>query len=313
MTATTHLHDAPDASTRASMVGIAAGRFRMGEDRFYREERPVRTVEVEGFWIDRHPVTNRAFARFVEATGHVTLAERRPDAALYPGVDPLAVQAGSAVFRQPLRPISLRRPVWWVYVPGASWRHPEGPGSSIDSRAEHPVVHVALCDALAYATWAGATLPTEAQWEYAARGGLDHAVYAWGDELMPAGRLMANIWRGRFPAENLRSTPPGTEPVGGYPANGYGLLDMIGNVWEWTLDAFTIGEPPPECCAHGLEARTRRHVLKGGSFLCADNYCRRYRPAARMAQPADSPAANLGFRCVRPAGAARALPGEHNR
>jgi formylglycine-generating enzyme required for sulfatase activity len=180
---------------------------------------------------------------------------------------------------------------------GADWRHPDGPGSSLDGRWDHPVVHVAYADAKAYAAWRGATLPSEAQWEFAARGGLNGAAFAWGGEAMPGGRLMANIWRGCFPHENLRGRP-GTEAVGLYPANGHGLHDMIGNVWEWTDTE--ISDTAGECCGVG-GAAARRFIVKGGSFLCADNYCRRYRPAARQAQPADSTTSHIGFRCARAA------------
>ncbi len=287
---------APVAVQSRAMAWIAGGTFRMGDERFYPEEAPVRQATVDGFWIDTCPVTNTEFAIFVAATGHVTLAERVPDAAAYPGVHAAALKPGSAVFRQPRQATSLRRAIWWAWVEGADWRHPEGPGSSLDGRWDHPVVHVAHEDAAAYAAWCGKALPSEAQWECAARGGLHGAAYAWGDEAMPGGRLMANIWRGRFPHENLRGAP-GTEAVGRYPPNGHGLHDMIGNVWEWTATA--DGAVAQGCCGTGQGPR--RFVVKGGSFLCADNFCRRYRPAARQGQPADSSAAHIGFRCVRAA------------
>jgi formylglycine-generating enzyme required for sulfatase activity len=285
------------------MIRVAGGSFLMGSDRFYREERPVRPVSVEGFWIDPHPVTNAAFAQFVAATGHVTAAQRQPDPALYPDADPALLAPGSLVFRKPPGPVDLRDyRAWWDYVPGADWRHPEGPDSTLEGRGDHPVVHVAHEDACAYAAWAGKALPTEAEWEYAARGGLDGAVYAWGDEATPDGRAMANTWQGRFPWENLcEDGHEGTSPVDAFPANGYGLYDMIGNVWEWTA---TAAAPPgagqaKSCCMPGAsDPRVAAMVVKGGSHLCAPNYCLRYRPAARQAEPLDTATCHIGFRCI---------------
>lgn len=288
-------------NTPRDMVWIPTGTFRMGSDRHYPEEAPARRVTVEGFWIDRTPVTNAEFERFAAATGYLTVAERPLDVPGVPG-DP-----GSAVFCPPTRPVPVHAPdawrAWWSWVPGASWRHPEGPGTAIDDRGDHPVVHVAWEDAAAFAAWAGATLPTEADWEYAARGGLDDAEYAWGDAFTPGGQRMAKTWEGAFPHQNL--APPGQErtaPVGTFPANGYGLLDMIGNVWEWT--SCPPGRPQATasspCCGPATtpDAAPER-VVKGGSFLCAPSYCRRYRPAARLLQPIDSPTCHIGFRCAR--------------
>jgi formylglycine-generating enzyme required for sulfatase activity len=294
-------------STRlAAMTWIEGGSFTMGSDDFYPEERPARAAEVAGFWIDVTPVTNDAFAEFAAETGYLTLAERAPDPAAYPGIAPGALVPGSVVFDPPdARTATDAGVTWWRYVPGASWRAPLGLGSTVEALAEHPVVHIAYEDALAYATWAGKHLPTEAEWEYAARGGLDGAPYAWGDELHPGGRRLANVWSGEFPWRNdLADGFARTSPVGAFPPNGYGLSDMIGNVWEWTSDWYSAGGG----CACGPDAaasadladpyRIPRRVLKGGSHLCADNYCRRYRPAARIPQAIDSATSHVGFRCV---------------
>jgi sulfatase modifying factor 1 len=271
------------------MVRIEGGRFRMGSDQAYPEEGPVREVEVSGFSIDPCAVTNRDWNAFVQDTGHVTLAERAPDAADYPDADPTLLVPGSSVFVQPSRPVRLDDPYgWWAYVPGADWRHPRGPESSAKKLSKHPVVHLAYEDAATYAAWAGKELPTEAEWEYAARGGLEGAEYAWGDELNPEGRWMANTWQGDFPIRNeLLDGHEWTAPVGAFPPNGYGLYEMTGNVWEWTADDYETSD-----------GEIGRKVTKGGSFLCAPNYCRRYRPSARMAQPIDTSTCHLGFRCV---------------
>jgi formylglycine-generating enzyme required for sulfatase activity len=297
------------------MAFIPAGTFTMGSDRHYPEEAPAHRVSVGAFWIDRYAVTNADFLRFVEATGHVTSAERHVDPADYPGAKPELLVPSSVVFTKPPHRVDLRnRYNWWSYVPGADWRHPQGPGSSIEDRRDHPVVHVAFADAEAYARWAGKELPTEAEWEHAARGGLDGAEFAWGDEFMPGGRPRANTWQGEFPWQNLvEDGYEGTAPVGSFPANGYGLYDVAGNVWEWTTDWYqdhglirkaccTIDDPRGGArdASHDPRdgARIPRKVMKGGSFLCAPNYCRRYRPAARMAQPVDTATCHLGFRCI---------------
>jgi formylglycine-generating enzyme len=307
------------ARSEWGMVRIPGGCFRMGSDHHYPEEGPSRDVEVREFWIDVVPVRNRDFAEFVRASGYATLAERPPDPRDFPGALPDLLVPGSAVFVMPSAPVDLRSMTWWHYVPNASWRAPEGPGSSWEDRPDHPVVHVALEDAIAYCRWTGKTLPTEAEWEYAARGGLAGAPYAWGDVFEPYGAPMANIWSGEFPILNLKPGPPGTEPVGGYPPNGYGLLDVVGNVWEWTASVYSSpdrGIVASHCCISfpsppdGADAEPREEaivgtgrrgdfVLKGGSYLCARNYCRRYRPAARIRHPADSPAGHIGFRCVQ--------------
>jgi len=270
-------------ATAEGMVWIRGGVFQMGSDEFYPDEAPVRRVEVEGFWSAPHPVTVAQFRRFVKETGHVTVAERTPDAADYPDVDPALLVPGSLVFQRTPGPVDLDdHRAWWAYVPGADWQHPEGPGSDVYSRARHPVTHVAYADAQAYAAWAGQALPTEAEWEYAARGGLEGARFAWGDEEFPGGKAMANTWQGEFPWQNLRIDGfQGTSPWGVFPPNGYGLYDMTGNAWEWTCDR--VGE---------------RMVIKGGSHLCAPNYCLRYRPAARQSESIDTSTCHIGFRCV---------------
>ncbi|WP_418291969.1 formylglycine-generating enzyme family protein [Methylobacterium durans] len=301
------------------MVRLPGGVFGMGSDQHYPEEAPVHRVEVDGFWIDRTPVTNAEFRVFVRATGYVTMAERRPDPKDYPGALPHMLQPGSLVFKPPKGPVDLRDwSAWWRFKFGVHWRRPNGPGSSIAGLDEHPVVHVAYADAAAFAAWAGKDLPTEAEWEYAARGGLDGAAYAWGDELTPGGRHMANTWQGAFPHENRAEDGyERTSPVTAFPPNGYGLHDMIGNVWEWTSDFFAPrhpGEAPKACCVPqnprgGREdesydpaqpaIRIPRRVVKGGSHLCAPNYCRRYRPAARHPHPVDTSTSHIGFRCVK--------------
>ena len=300
------------------MVAVAGGEFLMGSDHHYAEEGPARRVSVDSFLIDRPPVTNARFARFVEATGYVTFAEIAPDPKDYPGALPEMLKPGSLVFTPPMRPVGLDNwGAWWDFSFGADWRHPCGPASSIDGLEDHPVVHIAYVDAAAYAQWAGKDLPTEAEWEFAGRGGLDGKEYAWGDELVPGGRHMANTWQGQFPHQNTAQDGfERTSPVGSYPANGFGLHDMIGNVWEWTQDFFAprhdTGQTRSCCVPHNPRGAERdasfdpcdpqiripRRVLKGGSHLCAPNYCRRYRPAARYAQPEDSSTSHVGFRCV---------------
>ena len=300
------------------MVWVPGGSFRMGSDDFYPEERPAREVSVDGFWMDRTPVTNAAFARFVRATGYVTVAERSPNPEDYPGADPALLVPGSMVFRRTDASVRLDNwTQWWHWTPGAHWRQPEGPGSSITKRKKHPVVHVAWEDARAYAEWAGKQLPTEAEWEFAARGGLDGAVFVWGNEERPDGVIMANHWQGEFPWQNdLLDGYAGTSPVGSYPANGYGLVDMAGNVWEWTEDWYSsthASESTSPCCVPvnprgaAIEdsydpaqshMQVPRKVLKGGSHLCAPNYCFRYRPAARQPQTIDTGMSHLGFRCI---------------
>jgi sulfatase modifying factor 1 len=305
----------PDTTAAESMVWLDGGTFTMGSDFDYPEEAPAHPVAVDGFWIDPHPVTNEQFTDFVEATGYVTVAERALRPEDYPGVPPELLVPGSAVFRPPPHPVDpLAAVVWWEYAPGACWRAPDGPGSSIDARPDHPVVQVCLEDALAFAAWAGKRLPTEAQWEYAARGGLERQTYSWGDGAGIEATELANVWLGEFPHENRKPHPPGPSAPGAYAPNAYGLDDMTGNVWEWTLDYFQprhAPSPASACCAPrnptgAASARAEPdaptiplHVLKGGSFLCAPNYCLRYRPAARIAHAADSASVHIGFRCVR--------------
>jgi formylglycine-generating enzyme required for sulfatase activity len=290
----------------------------MGSDRHYPEEAPAHRVTVDGFWMDRFPVTNARFRLFVRETGHVTLAELTPRAEDYPNADPELLQPGSLVFVKAAGPVDLRVfHNWWSWRRGAQWRHPYGPGSSIDGLDRHPVVHVAFADAQAYARWAGKQLPTEAEWEFAARGGLEDAEFAWGDEMTPGGRPMANTWQGEFPWQNLLEDGyEGTSPIDAFPPNGYGLHDTIGNVWEWTTDWYSPrhqGERRKACCIPrnprgGFressydpcepQSRIPRKVLKGGSHLCAPNYCRRYRPAARYPEPIDTSTCHVGFRCI---------------
>jgi formylglycine-generating enzyme required for sulfatase activity len=313
-------------------VPIPGGDFLVGSDSHYPEEAPTRRVTVDGFGIDAVPVTNREFAAFVDATGYRTVAERPLDPRHYPGAPAENLQPGSMVFTPTQGPVDLRHlSQWWRWLPGACWRAPEGPGSAVDDRADHPVVHIAHEDAAAYAAWAGARLPTEAEWEVAARGGLEGAAFTWGDEPRPGGTIMANTWDG--PDFPWRSTGESgwerTSPVGTFPANGYGLFDMAGNVWEWTDDWWSAASDAPaqaqaHCCGTARPAasaptaessmdpaqpqfRVPRKVIKGGSHLCADTYCRRYRPAARRPQPVDTGMSHTGFRCVwdDPAVAAR--------
>jgi formylglycine-generating enzyme len=282
------------------MRKVPGGSFAMGSEAFYAEEAPVRRVEVGEFLIDEHPVTVAEFRRFVKETGYVTVAERPPDAAAYPDADPAALVPGALVFRRTRGPVDLHDyRQWWAYVPGASWNRPEGPLSDTYARARHPVTQVAYEDAEAYAAWAGKALPTEAEWEYAARGGLDRAVYAWGDDPFPGGVAMANTWQGEFPWQNLATDGyVGTSPTGTFPPNGYGLFDMTGNVWEWTCDPFG-DDAAHSCCAPGGGAGgIPRRIIKGGSHLCAPNYCLRYRPAARQFEAVDTSTGHIGFRCV---------------
>jgi sulfatase modifying factor 1 len=306
------------AARDPGMVRVPGGNFRMGSDSHYPEEAPTHRVAVDGFWMDRAPITNAEFRRFVDETRHVTFAEITPKAEDYPGALPHMLRAGSLVFDSPAHAVDLRDwSQWWTFRFGANWRKPYGPGSSIKGLDDHPVVHLAYRDAAAYAAWAGKALPTEAEWEFAARGGLEEAEFAWGDELAPGGRQMANTWQGEFPHQNLSPHAyKRTTPVGAFPPNGYGLYDMIGNVWEWTTDWFAArheADAPKACCIPenprgGGEAgsydprqpqiRIPRKVIKGGSHLCAPSYCRRYRPAARHAQPVDTSTSHVGFRCI---------------
>lgn len=301
------------------MRWIPGGTFQMGADGSYPEEAPVHAVTVGGFWIDECAVTNAEFAAFVDATGYRTVAERPIDPAFYPGADPALLVPGSAVFFMPQGPARIDDiRSRWAFVPGADWRHPDGPASTIEGRAREPVVHVAFEDAEAYAAWAGKALPTEAEWEFAARGGLDGARFCWGDTFMLDGRYMANTWQGQFPYHDLGLDGfAGRAPVGAFSPNGHGLYDMAGNVWEWTTDWYSDGHPDaaaspccvprdprgaPESASYDRSqpaVRIPRKVIKGGSYLCAPNYCRRYRPAARHPQMVETATCHIGFRCVR--------------
>ena len=301
------------------MIWVEGGRFLMGSDAHYPEESPAHQVSVGGFWMDVTVVTNADFARFVAKTGYITVAERALDPLQFPDANPEMLVPGGLVFSKVRRPVELDNfRNWWSYVPGACWRHPHGPQSSLSGLAGFPVVQIAYEDALAYAKWAGKDLPTEAEWEFAARGGLDGAAYAWGDELTPAGKHLANTWQGDFPWQNLCADGfEGVAPVKSFAANRYGLYEMTGNVWEWTADWFRDRHKKPNeqkaCCMpvnprgpsveHSYDpcmprVRIPRKVLKGGSYLCAPNYCRRYRPAARYPQMIDTATCHIGFRCV---------------
>jgi formylglycine-generating enzyme required for sulfatase activity len=302
------------------MIRVPGGTFLMGSDlEPYPEEGPPHYATVDGFWIDETPVTIGQFRRFVKATGYVTVAERPLDPAEYPKLLPQELVPGSLVFHPTRGPVDLRvMHNWWSYVPGANWMRPEGPDSTTSGREYHPVVHVAWDDVVAYAAWAGKELPTEAEWEYAARGGLEGALYSWGEEFTPKGRQMANTWIGEFPWENLKSPDrQRTTPVRSYPPNGFGAYDMAGNVWEWTSDFYraNVDDAASHPCCAPMNPRVEdadgsydedepggahvpRRVIKGGSHLCAPNYCQRYRPAARQPQMVESSMSHIGFRCI---------------
>ena len=298
------------------MVWVPGGTFVMGSDNHYPEEAPAHQVTVNGFWMDKFVVTNAQFTQFVEETGHITSAERAPRAEDYPGAKPELLVPASVVFKKSAGPVDLRNHYnWWTYIPGADWRHPQGPNTSLKGLVKHPVVHVAYEDVEAYARWAGKEIPSEAEWEFASRGGLEAAEYVWGSEFTPDGKSMANTWQGEFPYQNLLEDGfEGTAPVGSFPPNGYGLYEMAGNVWEWTSDwyqdhskiAITCcasfnplgGERDESCDPQTADIPIPRKVMKGGSYLCAPNYCKRYRPAARMAQAVDTSTCHLGFRCI---------------
>jgi formylglycine-generating enzyme required for sulfatase activity len=306
-----------DAASTEGMVWVPAGTFVMGTNDGHWNASPAHAVRMDGFWIDAHEVTNAQFAAFVEATGYVTVAEKPIDPADFPPhvrahMPPGVLPASSMVFTPTDGPVRLDNEAqWWRMVEGADWRHPEGPGSSIEGRMDHPVVHVCWADAKAYADWAGKSLPTEAQWEYAARGGLSGVTYVWGDEKLPDGQWMANIWQGDFPVTNtLDDGYLTTAPVGSYPANGYGLYDMSGNVWEWCADYYSdryyarspdANPPGPARYEdHGPRAGEGMpmRIIRGGSFLCSDTYCLGYHPTARMYTTEDSATNHTGFRCV---------------
>lgn len=291
------------------LVDLPGGSFQMGSTSFYPEEAPVLDVAVGAFAIERHPVTNAQFGEFVVDTGYVTVAEQALDPALYPDLARQDLAPGAMVFRPTRGPVDLRDwRQWWDWKPGACWRYPLGPDGDCDvvtdqDQRAHPVVQVAYPDAVAYAHWAGRRLPTEAEWEYAARAGAT-TTYAWGDEVAPGGRLMANTWQGAFPWRNDGALGwVGTSPVGLFPPNGFGLMDMIGNVWEWTATKFNPRRDgngqAGNCCGPATTADPAVHqTLKGGSHLCAPEYCHRYRPAARSPQSQDTATTHIGFRCV---------------
>lgn len=307
----------PDAGSLAGMRRIAGREFLMGSEDFYPEEAPIRRAVAGDFWIDECPVTNGQFAAFVEATGYTTFAEIAPNPKDYPGMPLEMAKAGSAVFMPTVGPVPLDNPGnWWAFVFGACWRHPLGPGSDIADIMDHPAVQISYDDALAYSKWARKDLPTEAEWEFAARGGQEQQRFGWGEEERPGGRLMANYWQGEFPWRRTGQKDfDRTSPVGVFPPNPFGLYDMIGNVWEWTSDWYSelTTEPARSCCGPARarfapesesydpylpQQKIGRKVCKGGSHLCADNYCKRYRPAARHPQAIDSPTSHTGFRCV---------------
>ncbi len=300
----------PAGERTKEMVLIPGGTFWMGSETGPADSRPEHQVKVDAFWIDQHEVTNEQFARFVESTDYVTTAERTPSSDDFPGVSADQLVPGSLVFTPPLtKDPSLDQALsWWQFVPGADWRHPEGPGSGIEDRTKHPVVHVSWDDAVAYCKWAGKRLPTEAEWEYASRGGLDRKEYVWGDEEQPLGRHAANIWQGRFPHDNTKEDGfVATAPVGAFPGNGYGLYDMAGNVWEWCADwyrpdyyAHSSATNPlgPDSSYDPDEPGARKRVERGGSYLCTDAYCGSFRPARRMKTSPDTSLCHTGFRGV---------------
>jgi formylglycine-generating enzyme len=305
-------HHPPDG-----MVWIPGGEFWMGSDfPMFRDARPVHLVHVDGFFMDKTEVRNEQFERFVKATGYVTVAERAPTLEEFPGAPPENLVAGSVVFVPPSAPVPLNNHFrWWSYVHGADWRHPQGPDSGISDRMEHPVVHVAYEDVLAFAAWAGKRLPTEAEWEFAARGGLEKKAYVWGDDFETGGNAMANTFQGHFPDENTHQDGyETTAPVRSFPPNGYGLYDMAGNVWEWTADWYRpdyyeslavsgVSRNPrgPSDSVDPSEPGVKKKVHKGGSFLCTDQYCARYMPGGRGKGATDTGASHLGFRLVKDA------------
>ena len=312
-------------SAPEGMIWIPGGTFWMGcEDCGMPDALPVHQVTVDGFWIDVTPVTNEQFAKFVKATRYITIAERTPEAKDFPDAPPENLVPGAAVFSPPDHDVSLNNHYqWWSYVKGASWRHPDGPGSNLTGREQHPVVHVAWDDAMAYARWAGKRLPTEAEFEFAARGGLDRKRYSWGDELTPGGKWVANIWQGRFPVKDTGEDGyRSTSPVRAFPANGYGLYDMGGNVWQWCADWYRpdiyreravlpapIHNPQgPDSSADPSELGVAKRVTRGGSYLCSDRYCSRYVVGSRGKSEPSTGSSNVGFRCVQSARKSRPSP-----
>lgn len=303
------------------MIKIPGGKFLMGSDNFYPEEKPVHEVTVDGFWMDKYEVTNEQYEKFVNETGYVTVAERPLDPVDYPTVDPALLVPGALIFQKTKGPVNLNDyHNWWRWVPGTCWDHPKGPDSSIKGREKYPVVHIAYEDAEAYCKWIGKELPSEAEWEFAARGGLDGMNFTWGQMDLQLQTPLANTWQGEFPYQNLLIDDyEGSSPVGSFPSNGYGLFDMAGNVWEWTSDWYVahLDDSANEfksCCTPAVNPRVTspggsydvrqpqikipRKVVKGGSHLCAPNYCLRYRPAARQPQMIDTGMSHIGFRCI---------------
>ncbi len=294
------------------MVWISGGDFWMGSNSGQADEKPVHKVSLSGYWMDKTEVTNEQFEKFVQATRYVTMAERTPNPEDFPGADPELLVPGSVVFTPPSTPVSLDDHMqWWRYVPGASWRHPEGPESDFKGREKHPVVHICFDDAVAYCNWAGKRLPTEAEWECAARGGLDQKNYTWGEEQVPGGKWQANIWQGEFPVENnLKDGSRLTSAAGAFSANGYGLSDMAGNVWEWCSDWYlpdyyekspSNNPKGPNTSYDPNEPGVMKRVTRGGSYLCNESYCIGYRPSARMKTTPDTGLSHTGFRCVKDA------------
>lgn len=316
MTSGTETPD-PAGAPAPGMKWIPAGTFDMGSESHYPEEKPVGPVSVDGFWMDETTVTNEQYGEFVEATGYVTVAEKAPDPAMYPGADPAMLVPGSITFDQPRAPVPMENPMaWWAWTPGADWRHPLGPKSDLSGREQHPVTQVSFEDADAYARWAGKKLPTEAQWERAGRGGIEGAEFAWGDEIAPGGEERMNRWIGEFPWKfrPRKGGPrkPGTVAVKSYEPNPFGLYEVTGNTWEWTRTWFSDkhAEPASRCCAptdprgptldqsRDPASGIPRKVIKGGSFLCAENYCSRYRPSSRIPESIESATCHISFRCV---------------
>ena len=308
-TTTENLASECASAVKEDMAWIPAGSFTMGASEYYPDEGPLKEVTLDGFWIDRYEVTNAQFSKFVDATNYVTVAERQLNPKDFPGIPAESLVPGSVVFIMPTELLNGGNPIqWWQFVPGANWRQPTGPGSDIKGKENYPVVHVAYEDAFSYAKWLGHDLPSEAQWEYAARGGLEQQTYSWGKEFTPANKWQANTWQGMFPVNNTEEDGyVGAAPVGCYPDNGYGLHDVTGNVWEWVADWYypehlDEGDVIRDEAKTGFDPRQPGlpvKVIKGGSYLCAENYCMRYRPAARHAQETTLGAAHIGFRTVR--------------
>jgi formylglycine-generating enzyme required for sulfatase activity len=311
----------PPEPTPEGMIWVPGGKFRRGSDYdAFTDARPIRVIEIDGFWMDETPVTNKQFSEFIKATGYVTMAERTPKAEDFPDAPPENLVPGSLCFKKPAGPVDLSNHYsWWTYMHGACWNHPEGPKSNIDDRMDHPVVHVCFEDTMAYAKWAGKRLPTESEWERASRGKRDQAPYVWGDKLFPDGKTwMANTWQGEFPLENdVEDGYAGTSPVKAFPPNDFGLYDMSGNVWQWCSDwyrpdAYVLGPKRnpqgPDVSYDPIEPGVKKRVQRGGSFLCSDSYCVRYRCGGRGKMEIESASAHVGFRCAKSAKAASEKP-----